>query len=247
MIRIRLLGKRDYVETWDAMRRFTDGRNPDTPDEIWFLEHPPVYTLGVRGAGQDLLRLGNIPVVASDRGGLMTYHGPGQLIVYPLLDLRRSGLNVRQVVHALEQSVIDLLGQYAIRARRLEGAPGVYVEGRKIASLGLRVRGGCSYHGLSFNVRMDLSPFAGINPCGMAGLEVTQLSDFSVNARLHEVVPPLLAALLAGLGYAKAEYAAPDELIFEKAGAGWAPPTAKASNRAETVGGAHPAPVEYRA
>lgn len=231
---------RDYADTLDAMRRFTTERDKDTADEIWFLEHPAVYTLGVRGARQDLLRAGAVPVVASDRGGLVTYHGPGQLIVYPLLDLRRLGLSVRQVVHALEQCVIDLLGQYAIRAGRWEGAPGVYVDGRKIASLGLRVRGGCSYHGLSFNVAMNLAPFAGINPCGMAGLEVTQLTDLGVVAKTHEVVPPLLAALLAGLGYAKAEYAAPDELSFEKASVGWASPTAMASNCAETVGGAHP-------
>lgn len=246
-IRIRLLGQRDYTDTLDAMRRFTERRDACTPDEIWLLEHPPVYTLGVRGARDDLLRVGDIPVVASDRGGLVTYHGPGQLIAYPLLDLRRLGLNVRQVVDALEQCVIDVLAQYAIRGERRDGAPGVYVDRRKIASLGLRVKGGCSYHGLSFNVAMDLAPFAGIHPCGMAGLEVTQLTDLGVQAQTHELVPPLLAALLPALGYASAEYAAPDELIFENASVGWAPPTAMASNRTETVGGAHPTATEYRA
>jgi lipoyl(octanoyl) transferase len=213
-IRIRLLGRRDYADTLDAMRQFTDRRGADTPDEIWLLEHSPVYTVGVRGARDDVLNGGDIPVVASDRGGLVTYHGPGQLIVYPLLDLQRLGLGVRQLVAALEQSVIDVLAQYAIRSERREDAPGVYVDGRKIASLGLRVRGGCCYHGLSLNVAMDLAPFAGIHPCGMAGLEVTQLNDLGVRAKTHELIAPLLAALLRGLGYATAEYAAPDELTL---------------------------------
>lgn len=211
-IRIRLLGQREYTDTLDAMRQFTNGRDKDTPDEIWLLEHPPVYTLGVRGAREDLLRVGDIPVVASDRGGLVTYHGPGQLIAYPLLDLQRLGLGVRKLIDVLEQCIIDVLGQYAVRAERRESAPGVYVDGRKIASLGLRVKGGCCYHGLSFNVAMDLTPFSGIHPCGMAGLEATQLNDFGVDAKTHELIPPLLAALLPHLGYATAEYAAPDEL-----------------------------------
>jgi lipoyl(octanoyl) transferase len=212
-VRIRLLGQRAYTDTLEAMRRFTAQRDADTPDEIWLLEHPPVYTLGVRGARDDVLNGGDIPVVASDRGGLVTYHGPGQLIVYPLLDLQRLGLGVRKLVDALEQCVIDALAQYAIRGERREGAPGVYVDGRKIASLGLRVRGGRSYHGLSLNVGMDLTPFSGIHPCGLAGLEVTHMNDLGVEAKTHELIPPLLAALLPRLGCTTAEYAAPDELI----------------------------------
>lgn len=215
-IRIRLLGQRDYTDTLEAMRCFTAGRDADTPDEIWLLEHPPVYTLGVRGGEEDILDAPSIPVIRSDRGGLVTYHGPGQLVVYPLLDLQRLGLGVRKLVDVLEQCVIDVLAQYAIRGERRDGAPGVYVDGRKIASLGLRVRGGCAYHGLSFNVAMDLTPFSGIHPCGMAGLEATQLHDLGVGAQTHDLIPPLLAALLPRLRLKGAEYAAPEEVFSEE-------------------------------
>jgi lipoyl(octanoyl) transferase len=198
------------------MRRFTARRDADTPDEIWLLEHPPVYTLGVRGGEEDILDALSIPVMRSDRGGLATYHGPGQLIVYPLLDLDRLGLGVRALVERLEKSVIAVLAQYAICGERRAGAPGVYVDGRKIASLGLRVRGGRAYHGLSFNVAMDLTPFSGIHPCGMAGLEATQLHDLGVGAQTHDLIPPLLAALLPRLGLKGAEYAAPEEVFSEE-------------------------------
>ena len=173
----RLPGLQDYLATLDAMRVFTDRRDADTQDELWLLEHPPVFTLGQAGRPEHLLNPGDIPIVQADRGGQVTYHGPGQLVAYLLLDLRRVGLGVKRMVNLLEQSVIDLLGSYGVSAARRPDAPGVYVAGAKIASLGLRVRNGCSYHGLSLNVAMDLEPFRRINPCGYAGLAITQLSD----------------------------------------------------------------------
>lgn len=177
-IKILFSGLQPYGETWQRMRAFTDGRDTGTPDEIWLVQHPPVFTQGVAGKVEHLLNPGDIPVVQTDRGGQVTYHGPGQLVVYPLLDLRRGGLGVRDLVTLLEQAVVEFLGCWGIDAAARPEAPGVYVQGKKIASLGLRVRRGCSYHGLSLNVNMDLAPFLRINPCGYNGLQMTQLADW---------------------------------------------------------------------
>jgi len=174
---VRHLGRVEYQPTWRAMQRFTEARNADTPDEIWFLEHPPVFTLGVNANRTHLLAPGDIPVVQIDRGGQVTYHGPGQLVVYPLIDLRRAALSIRDFVSALERAVIDLAAEHGISAESRREAPGVYVGGRKLASVGVRVRRGGSYHGLALNVALDLAPFERINPCGYAGLRMTQLSE----------------------------------------------------------------------
>jgi lipoic acid synthetase len=173
---VRWLGKVDYIPTWREMQRITDTRDANTPDEIWLLEHPPVFTLGLNGNPGHVLAAGDIPVVQIDRGGQVTYHGPGQLVVYPLIDIRRAGLGVRDLVTALERAVIDYCASLGISAECRKNAPGVYVDGRKIASVGLRIRRGASYHGLAFNVNMDLEPFQRINPCGYAGLQMTQLA-----------------------------------------------------------------------
>lgn len=183
---IRRLGLVDYESTWRNMERFVGQRDQAAPDELWLLEHPPVYTRGLN-CSMDPLRHSDIPVVQTDRGGQITYHGPGQLIVYTLLDIRRRRLGVRGLVNLLEQSVIDLLAGYGATGKRRERAPGVYVDGRKIAALGIRIRRGCSYHGLSLNVDMDLAPFADIDPCGFEGLEVTQLADLGVRESAAEV------------------------------------------------------------
>lgn len=196
---VRWLGRVDYEPTWRAMQTFTNERNAETPDQIWLLEHPPVFTLGMNAAPEHLLAPGDIPVVQIDRGGQVTYHGPGQLVVYPLLDVRRAGLGVRQMVMALESAVIDLLASWNIEAVAKREAPGVYVNGRKVASIGLRIRRGSSYHGLAFNVAMDLQPFQRINPCGYAGLEVTDLRSLGVNASVQEVADALSPRLLASL------------------------------------------------
>lgn len=184
-----------------AMQDFTAARRADTPDEIWLLEHPPVFTLGLNAASEHLLAPGAIPVVQTDRGGQVTYHGPGQLVAYTLIDIRRARLNVRQLVSALEQSVVGLLADYGIEAAARPDAPGVYVAGAKIASLGLRIRKGSSYHGLALNVAMNLEPFSRINPCGFAALPVTQLADLGGPAEFEEVAgaigPRLLSELFA--------------------------------------------------
>jgi lipoyl(octanoyl) transferase len=170
------------------MQAFTDTRTAASPDELWLLQHPPVFTLGRNGKTEHLLQhTGDIPVIHVDRGGQVTYHGPGQLVAYPLLDLKRRRLGIQSLVRILEQSVINLLADYSIRAGRRDKAPGVYVDGRKLAALGLRVRRGCCYHGLSLNVDMDLSPFSMINPCGFAGLEVTRLTDLGIDVPLDVV------------------------------------------------------------
>ena len=174
---VRRLGLSDYGVIWSEMRAFTDGRSEETPDELWLLQHLPVFTLGQAGRPEHLLDPGATPVVQSDRGGQVTYHGPGQIIAYVLVDLHRAGLGVKGLVHLLEGAVIALLAGYGIEAQARTDAPGVYVAGAKIASLGLRVRRGCSYHGLSLNVDMDLEPFGRINPCGYPGLAVTQIAD----------------------------------------------------------------------
>ncbi|MCX8145026.1 MAG: lipoyl(octanoyl) transferase LipB [Azovibrio sp.] len=183
-ILIRRLGRVDYVPTWEAMQAFTASRTPTTPDEFWLVEHPPVFTLGQAGKPEHILVDVGIPVVKIDRGGQVTYHGPGQVVVYLLLDLQRMKLKVRELVSRIEQAVIDLLAAHGLTVNRRAGAPGVYLgaqgEGAKIAALGLRVKNGCTYHGLSLNVDMDLAPFAAINPCGYPGLAVTQTRDHDI-------------------------------------------------------------------
>ena len=177
---IKPLGRVDYEPTWQAMLAFTSERSATTPDEIWIVEHPPVFTLGQAGKPEHLLEDVGIPVVKIDRGGQITYHGPGQVVIYLLLDLSRLKIKVRELVTAIEQAVIDFLAAYGVTAERHDGAPGVYVGAAKIAALGLKIKNGCSYHGLSLNVDMDLSPFAAINPCGYAGLQVIQTKDLNI-------------------------------------------------------------------
>ncbi len=197
---VRRLGVRDYQPVWRAMQEYTERRDADSGDELWLVEHPPVFTVGLNGKPEHLLAPGDIPVVHIDRGGQVTYHGPGQLVIYPLLDLRRLKLGVRHLVTSLEQAVIDLLGDYGITAVGRRDAPGVYVDGAKIAALGLRVRRGCSYHGLSLNVAMDLEPFARINPCGYPDLRVTQLSALTGPVEIAAVAQGLSVHLARGLG-----------------------------------------------
>lgn len=197
---VRKLGMADYVPAWRAMQAFTAQRNASTTDEIWLLQHPPVYTLGLAGKAQHLLRADTgIAVVKIDRGGQITYHGPGQLVVYLLLDMKRRNLGVRALVRKMEAAVIDLLDGYGISARYRADAPGVYVQDAKIAALGLRIRRGCCYHGLALNIDMDLTPFQSINPCGYAGLAVTQLRDLGVSAALDSVSEKLTRHLLHAL------------------------------------------------
>jgi lipoyl(octanoyl) transferase len=194
--KVRRLGLVAYEQTWEAMKAFTATRTPATADEVWLLEHQPIYTYGVAGRSEHLPRTDcGIPVLKVDRGGQVTYHGPGQLVAYVLVDLRRYGLAVRGLVRALEQAVIDLGLDFGISALRREDAPGVYVDGAKIAALGLRIRRGCSYHGLSLNVNMDLAPFRAIDPCGHAGLDVTQLRDLGVRAPIEDIRERLLTKL----------------------------------------------------
>ena len=183
----RWLGRVPYEPTWRAMQQFTDQRTADTVDELWLLEHDPVYTLGLNADPAHVLHAGEIPVVRIDRGGQVTYHGPGQLVAYPLIDMRRAGLGVRDLVTALERSVIALAASYGVRALCRERAPGVYVDDRKLASVGLRIRRGGSYHGLALNVDMDLEPFQRINPCGYAGLQMTQLSALGGPKEVQQV------------------------------------------------------------
>ncbi|MFP5358773.1 MAG: lipoyl(octanoyl) transferase LipB [Gammaproteobacteria bacterium] len=196
---IRWLGRVAYAETVEAMRRFTDSRSAQTPDELWLLEHPPVFTQGQAGKAEHLLMPGDIPVLQTDRGGQITYHGPGQLVVYVLVDLQRRGYGIRSLVTRLENALISLLAGYGISAVSRRDAPGVYVDGAKIASLGLRVRQGRSYHGLALNVDMDLSPFTRINPCGYAGLRMTQLRELGGPCELRQVGEALTAELLREL------------------------------------------------
>lgn len=180
---VRDLGRQEYQAVWAAMRDFTDQRTADTDDELWLVEHPPVFTQGQAGKAEHLLAPGDIPVIPTDRGGQVTYHGPGQLVAYPLLNLRRRGLGARDIVTLLENTLIDTLAGYGVLAAADPKAPGVYVGGRKIASIGLRIRRGCSYHGIALNIDLDLAPFRRINPCGYAGLEMVRLCDL-----VHEPV-----------------------------------------------------------
>jgi len=194
-VRIKHLGRVDYEPTWRAMQAFTAGRGADTPDEFWLVEHPPVFTLGQAGKHEHVLADIGIPVVAIDRGGQVTYHGPGQVVIYVLLDLKRRGYGVKELVNRLEQAVIDLLADFDVAGERLPGAPGIYVKGAKIAALGLRIKHGCSYHGLALNVAMDLAPYAAINPCGYAGMAVTQTRDLGIGLAPAEMGERLLQHL----------------------------------------------------
>jgi len=198
-LHIRRLGRVPYEPTWHAMRDQTLARAGDAgaeaPDELWLLEHPPVFTQGQAGKPEHLLQDIGVPVVPIDRGGQITYHGPGQVVIYLMLDLQRRQIKVRDLVHRIEQAVINLLAEYGVQAERRAGAPGVYVSDAKVAALGLRIRNGCSYHGVSLNVDMDLSPFAAINPCGYAGMAVTQLRDLGVNVTVSDAGDALLRHL----------------------------------------------------
>lgn len=198
-IHIKALGMVDYEPTWRAMQKFTAERTADTLDEIWLLQHPPTYTQGQAGKPEHLLNPTSIPVVKIDRGGQITYHGPGQIVAYLLLDLRRWKINVRELVRLMEQAVIDLLAEYGVKAEGREDAPGVYVGDAKIAALGLKIKTGCSYHGLSFNVDMDLSPFDNINPCGYEGLRVTQAIECGISVPWEELQAQLTQNLVHGL------------------------------------------------
>jgi lipoyl(octanoyl) transferase len=203
---IRRLGLVPYAQSWDAMKAFTASRSADTADELWLLEHSAVYTYGVAGRAEHLPRADRgVPVIKVDRGGQITWHGPGQLVLYALLDLRRLHLGVRDLVRLLEGAVIDLLAQSGIRAQRREGAPGVYVNEAKVAALGLRVSRGCSYHGLSLNVDNDLAPFADIDPCGYPGLAVTRTCDLGLADSLEELSERLIALVAGALKAAAAE------------------------------------------
>ena len=198
--KVRDLGRQPYEPVWRAMQAFTDARDEATPDELWLVEHEPVFTLGQAGKPEHVLMPGDIPVIHVDRGGQVTYHGPGQIVLYPLLDLRRLKVGVREYVCRIEQAIIDTLGDWNIEAVRREGAPGVYVAGAKIAALGIRVRRGCTFHGLAFNIAMDLSPFQRINPCGFEGLQVTSLVDLGGPSGLDAVKPALVGHVAAQFG-----------------------------------------------
>lgn len=206
---VRELGRQAYAPVWHAMQAFTDARGAETEDELWLVEHEPVFTQGQAGKPEHVLAPGDIPVVAVDRGGQITYHGPGQIVAYPMLDLRRLGIGVRQLVCRIEQAIINTLEEWNIVAQRREGAPGVYVGDAKIAALGLRVRRGCSFHGLAFNIAMDLEPFSRINPCGYRGLAVTQMTDLGAATHPAIVAPVLVRELCRELRLAPVAAPAP--------------------------------------
>ncbi len=210
---VRDLGRQAYEPVWRAMQRFTDARGDDTPDELWVVEHDPVFTLGQAGKPEHVLMPGEIPVLHVDRGGQVTYHGPGQIVVYPLLDLKRLKIGVRDYVHRIEQALIDTMAEWNIEAARRDGAPGVYVAGAKVAALGIRVRRGCTFHGLAFNVAMDLEPFRRINPCGYEGLQVTSVLDLGGPSSLDAVKPVLLDRLAEQFGLALRTAPPPDLAI----------------------------------
>ena len=205
---VRRLGRQPYMPTLQAMRDFTDARSEETPDEFWLLEHEPVFTLGQAGKPEHVLAAGDIPVIRVERGGQVTYHGPGQIVGYPLIDVRRLGIGVRELVQRIEQAIIDTLEHWNIVAVRREGAPGVYVAGAKIGALGLRIRRGCSFHGLAFNVSMDLEPFRRINPCGFEGLQVTQVVDLGGPGSLAAVEDVLVEELSRQFGMVPQQVAA---------------------------------------
>ncbi|MEE3117752.1 MAG: lipoyl(octanoyl) transferase LipB [Pseudomonadota bacterium] len=203
---VRSLGQQPYMETWEAMKSFTAERDASVTDELWCLEHPRVYTQGQAGKAEHLLAPGDIPVIPVDRGGQVTYHGPGQLVIYLMLDLSRSKLGVRSLVDQIEQAIVRTLAELDIEAAPRADAPGVYVGAAKIASLGLRVRRGCSFHGLALNVAMDMEPFRRINPCGYAGMAMTQVSEFEPEATVADLEQRLVAQLVKGLGADAVDY-----------------------------------------
>ncbi|WP_119969069.1 lipoyl(octanoyl) transferase LipB [Shewanella japonica] len=200
-LHIRHLGRQDYESVWHAMQAYTDNRDSDSNDELWIVEHSPVFTQGQAGKSEHILNPGDIPVIQVDRGGQVTYHGPGQLVVYPLIDIKRSKLGVRQLVNNIEHSIVDMLAMYDVNAYAKADAPGVYVDERKVASLGLRIRKGCSFHGLALNVDMDLAPFQRINPCGYAGLEMVQCKALGGPQTVTEAGEKLIQTLSKVLGY----------------------------------------------
>lgn len=200
-LEIHHLGRQDYEPIWQRMHRFTDERDENTVDQVWIVEHNPVFTQGQAGKEEHLLNTGDIPVVKSDRGGQVTYHGPGQMVVYFLLNLRRRGLGVRELVTHIENTVIQTLAKLGIESAARPDAPGVYVDGKKICSLGLRIRKGCSFHGLALNIDMDLSPFLRINPCGYAGMEMVQVADFTTEDQRANIQGILVKELSALLDY----------------------------------------------
>jgi lipoyl(octanoyl) transferase len=199
MIVVRNLGLQDYETTWQDMQRFTQERNADTADELWIVEHFPVYTLGLNGKREHLLNTGNIPVINTDRGGQVTYHGPGQLVIYTLLDIKRLKINIRELVTILEQAMISTLAPHGIIAISRADAPGVYVNDKKIGSIGLRIKKNCSYHGLSLNNDMDLRPFDHINTCGYSDLKVTQLSDLGVTISTNQLASSVIQTITTAL------------------------------------------------
>jgi len=201
-LKLRRLGLASYEPVWRAMQTFTDQRDENTLDELWLVQHPPVFTQGQAGKAEHVLAPGDIPVIQVDRGGQVTYHGPGQIVAYPLVDIRRRGIGVKDFVYRIEEAIISVLSGYGITGERKPGAPGIYVDGAKIASLGLRVRRGCTFHGLAFNIEMDLEPFQRINPCGYAGLQVTQLSALAP-VEWSEVEGRLVDGLVRNLGYSE--------------------------------------------
>ncbi|EJR0680542.1 lipoyl(octanoyl) transferase LipB [Vibrio parahaemolyticus] len=203
---VKRLGRQDYEPVWKAMHEFTDQRTEETPDEVWLVEHNPVFTQGQAGKAEHLINTGDIPVVQSDRGGQVTYHGPGQLVAYFLINLRRKKLGVRDLVTTIENLVINTLKAYNIDSAARPDAPGVYVDGKKICSLGLRIRKGCSFHGLALNVNMDLTPFLRINPCGYAGMEMVQVSQFNGPSDVETVEKQLIKELVTLLDYERVEF-----------------------------------------
>ncbi|EGR3237600.1 TPA: lipoyl(octanoyl) transferase LipB [Vibrio parahaemolyticus] len=203
---VKRLGRQDYEPVWKAMHEFTDQRTEETPDEVWLVEHNPVFTQGQAGKAEHLINTGDIPVVQSDRGGQVTYHGPGQLVAYFLINLRRKKLGVRDLVTTIENLVINTLKAYNIDSAARPDAPGVYVDGKKICSLGLRIRKGCSFHGLALNVNMDLTPFLRINPCGYAGMEMVQVSQFNGPSDVETVEKQLIEELVTLLDYEQVEF-----------------------------------------
>jgi len=207
ILHVRRPESSDYETVWHEMKRFTDQRNEYTADELWLVEHDPVFTQGRSGKAEHVLAPGNIPVVQVDRGGQVTYHGPGQIVAYPLLDIRRRGMGVKKLVNNIEEAIIQVLNTYDVPGRRIAGAPGIYVNEAKIASLGLRIRRGCSFHGLAFNINMNLEPFQRINPCGFQGLEVTQLVSFAP-VKMQEVEQLLVVQLALQLGYTSTDWLA---------------------------------------
>jgi lipoyl(octanoyl) transferase len=200
-IKLNYLGLKEYEPVWRAMQAFTDERDENTIDELWMVQHPPVFTQGQAGKSEHILNPAGIPVIQVDRGGQVTYHGPGQIVIYPLIDLKRHKIGIKALVNGLEEALIQTMAEYGIKAKRKEKAPGVYVDGKKIASLGLRVRKGCTFHGLAFNIRMDLDPFSRINPCGFAGLEVIQLSQLNDEVEFEKVQEILINKLCEILNF----------------------------------------------